>query len=121
MILIVDDHREIGRAVVLMLKSQRYEAECVTGGQQAIDYLGGARPDLMFLDCNMPGVGGLEVLRHVRGDARLVDMPVVMHSAGASLQLRGDLERAGIQGWIAKDLSSSDEIVNFAQRYGVPT
>jgi len=120
MILVVDDCRDICGAVVRVLTAMRYAALGVTGGREAIDYLRDERPDLMLLDCNMPDVDGVEVLRHVRGDPRLAEMPVVMLSGDLRPALRAELERAGIQGWILKDHSSYDEIRDAALRYGVP-
>lgn len=56
-------------------------------GQEALDYLRGEgafagqvvkRPVLLLLDIKMPRVDGVEVLRQIRGDARLAMLPVIM-------------------------------------------
>ena len=120
MILVVDDHRDICTAVVGLLTVMRHDARCVTGGQEAIDYLRDATPDLVILDCSMPGVDGMGVLQHLRGDPRLAGVPVVMHSGDCRPETRADIERVGIQGWIVKDSSSYDEIVEAARRYDAP-
>jgi len=120
MILVVDDHGDTCYAVVRILRHLGYEALGVMSGQEAIDHLRDSEPELIILDCNMPCVDGLAVLRHVRADARLAEVPVVINSGDVQPELRADVERAGIQGWIVKATSSDwDEIVQFARMYGV--
>jgi CheY-like chemotaxis protein len=95
-----------------MLRHIGYEALGVMGGQEAIDHLRDAKPDLIILDCNMPCTDGLAV-RHVRADPRLADVPVVMNSGDIRPELRADVEQVGIQGWILKASSSDwDEIAH---------
>lgn len=58
--------------------------EVAREGQQALRMLtaaGSDLPDLMLLDLHMPRLGGLEVLRIVRGDPRLCHLPIVVISA----------------------------------------
>lgn len=52
------------------------------GGQEALDYLRrsppGLRPGLIYLDIEMPGLSGQEVLQAIKSDESLADIPVVM-------------------------------------------
>jgi CheY-like chemotaxis protein len=58
--------------------------ECVvcSNGREALQKLETMRqlPDLIFMDVNMPGLTGVDCLRHLRSDERYKDIPVVMHS-----------------------------------------
>ncbi len=65
--------------------------EVATDGTEALDFLyrRGAfekapRPHLVLLDLNLPGIDGREVLRQVKGDPKLADIPVVMLSTSSA-------------------------------------
>lgn len=81
LILIVDDQIDSCRPMMLLMKHIGYEALCLTSGEQALAYLRTARPDLMILDVMMPGMDGMEVLRHIRADPQMGSLAVVMFSA----------------------------------------
>jgi CheY-like chemotaxis protein len=56
--------------------------EIVSDGAHAIEYLTAqAKPSLVLLDLNMPRVGGMEVLRWMRGESHLRDVPVAILSS----------------------------------------
>ena len=114
-VLIVDDHDDICRVMARLVRRSGHEAEYVTSGEAALDYLRAdnlAVPDLVILDIMMPRVDGLQVLRAVREDERTVSLPVVMFSAMSDARVR---ERALMTGasdyWVkgAMDLSQLDE------------
>ena len=75
-ILLVDDDELLRAAVPGLLGALGHRVETVDGGQAALDRLAqGANPDLVILDMNMPGMTGLETLRHIR--ARTAELPVL--------------------------------------------
>lgn len=64
---------------------------CVEDGEQALRYLrreqefeSAPRPDLVLLDLNLPRVSGLEVLEHIKRDAGLRSIPVVVLTTSAA-------------------------------------
>jgi len=62
------------------------ELHTVNNGEQALEYLQGSKngneqtpmPDLILLDLNMPGMGGQELLRHLKSDDELDIIPIVI-------------------------------------------
>lgn len=67
-----------------------HDLDVVTDGEEALRFLrgegeraGAARPDLVLLDLNLPRMSGLEVLRAMKEDPALVEIPVVVLTTSA--------------------------------------
>ena len=84
-VLLVED--DPGHAVLIRKSLKRTgfanEIRHVENGRQALDYLNnvadeGDRPALVLLDLNMPEMDGYTTLEHIRADARLRDLPVII-------------------------------------------
>jgi len=101
-ILVVDDHVDTCRVLVRLLRHLRHEGSCVHDGESALRYLQLHLPDLMILDVMMPGMDGMEVLRHVRGEARTATIPVVMFSAVTDAAFRDHAISKGATDYWAK-------------------
>ena len=56
----------------------------VDRGEQVIPALKFIRPDIIFLDFNLPGITGLECLRLIKADPTINDIPVIMVSTSSS-------------------------------------
>lgn len=65
-ILVVDDEPQIRRVLKATLAAQGYEVFAARTGEEGLEALREARPDLVLLDMNMPGMGGLETCREMR-------------------------------------------------------
>ncbi len=65
-ILVVDDDPQIRRAMRTTLTARGYEVADVRTGEEALDELRSSNYDLVLLDMNMPGIGGLETCRLIR-------------------------------------------------------
>ena len=75
-ILWVDDEIDMLQPYIIYLKGKGYEVVTASNGEDALDCLDEAVPDIVFLDENMPGMTGLETLQEMK---RLhPEMPVVM-------------------------------------------
>ena len=101
-ILVVDDHAEVAKALVALVREFGYEASAVYGGQQALERVHADPPSLLLLDLQMPGVSGFDVLKALRGDRRFAHLPVVVCSAASSPQVRDEVMRLGAQDFIPK-------------------
>ena len=81
MIWCVEDDASIRDIEVYALRSSGYEARGFADGDEFWRALGTERPELVVLDIMLPGVDGLELLRRMRGNAALRDIPVIMATA----------------------------------------
>ena len=74
-ILVVDDEPQIRRVLRSTLSTQGYVITEAKTGEEALESLRKERPDLVLLDMNMPGIGGVETCREIR---RASDAPIIM-------------------------------------------
>ncbi len=65
-ILVVDDEPQIRRIMRTTLTGAGYEVDDAKTGEEALEKLRDYHPDLVLLDMNMPGMGGLAVCREIR-------------------------------------------------------
>ena len=83
-ILVVDDEVDVAKSVEALLEARGYEVELAHDGVSVLDMLSeGALPDLVLLDLAMPELDGEEVLRRMRADRRLRELPVLLATASA--------------------------------------
>lgn len=80
-VLAVDDNATIRRAIAMRLGSKGFNVITAESGDQALAALDKHAFDLMLLDLKMPGMGGDEVLRHVRDRYSETELPVIMLAA----------------------------------------
>ena len=76
--LIVEDERDIAALFRHVLDVAGYHTEIAMNGREALMHLESARPDILLLDLNLPGVSGITVLEQMRADQRLMTVPVVV-------------------------------------------
>jgi len=65
-VLVVEDERSMRDLLALMLRKEGYAVETADGGVQATSRLAKDPFDLVITDVSMPGMTGLELLRHIR-------------------------------------------------------
>jgi two-component system KDP operon response regulator KdpE len=74
-ILIVDDAQQVRRVLRTALSSEGYTIYEASTGEEALDSIRASTPDVILLDVNMPGMGGLEACKEIR---RSLDVPILM-------------------------------------------
>ena len=80
-ILIVDDDENIAELISLYLTKECFDTKMVYNGEDALAAFDTYQPNLILLDLMLPGIDGMELLRRMRADAALSDIPVVMATA----------------------------------------
>jgi len=74
-ILVVDDEPQIRRVLRATLSGHGYVIREATTGEEAVEAVRKERPDLILLDVNMPGIGGIAAAREIR---EMCDAPIIM-------------------------------------------
>lgn len=104
-ILIVEDKATSRELLRTVLEQQGYKVEEAPDGEEALRMIRDQTPDLVLMDLQIPARDGYDVIREVRKDPRLRNVPVLAVTASA---MQGDRERvlaAGFTGYIAKPVS----------------
>ena len=83
-IVIVEDDESIREMLRYYFRSVGYEVGCFPSGEAYFETGGDLDPSLFILDIMLPGMDGLEILRRLRADAHLSDVPVLMLTARTS-------------------------------------
>jgi DNA-binding NarL/FixJ family response regulator len=113
-IMIVDDHpvtREGLHAALDVEDGVEVVGEAGSG-EQAIENAGDLKPDVVFMDVRMPGMGGIEAARAIRQASP--DTKVILVTVDESRASISEAIQAGVSGYLLKD-TSADELVNAAR------
>lgn len=78
-IMVVDDEENIRFLYKEELEDEGFSVELAKNGEEALEKLPDFKPDLITLDIKMPGMNGIEVLKHIREQDR--ELPIVLCSA----------------------------------------
>jgi DNA-binding NtrC family response regulator len=100
MILVVDDDPYIQEALGDRLESLGYGVARASDGKLALELIDHQDPQMVFLDIEMPGMKGLDVLREIRKRGK--DFPVVMITAYGSIDLAVEAMKEGAYDFIPK-------------------
>jgi CheY-like chemotaxis protein len=95
-ILMVDDEQDFTQPMSFWFKSKGYEVETATSGEAALKIVAENKPDIIFLDLNMPVMDGLETLKRIRQIDK--NIPVVIVSAYADPRKIKEIHPYGISG-----------------------
>jgi PAS domain S-box-containing protein len=114
-ILLADDNADM-RAYVRDLLSPVYAVEAVADGQLALEAARRERPDLVLSDIMMPRLDGLGLLRALRSDESLGDVPVILLSARAGEEARVEGLDAGADDYLLKPFSARELLARVGAR-----
>jgi two-component system chemotaxis response regulator CheY len=105
-IMIVDDSATMLMSLRTTLEMNGYKVESAGDGQAAADRLSaGSRPDLIITDINMPRMGGLDLIRHVRGLPGFRFTPILTLTTESQTSVRDEGRRLGATGWLVKPVA----------------
>ncbi len=114
-ILLVDDHPLMrqGLAMTLGAEPDLEIAAQASDAEEALDLYDDLAPDFAIVDISLPGMNGLELLKHLL--ARSPDLPVLVVSRHDEELYAERAVRAGARGYVSK-LQAGDEIVGAVRR-----
>jgi CheY-like chemotaxis protein len=105
-ILIVDDDPAIRKLIATTLEDvSGYRLEEAANGAQAVERAVEARPEIVFLDVDMPQVNGIEACRRLRSDPATAGATIVMLTGAAGQEAERGALAAGANLFLTKPFS----------------
>jgi CheY-like chemotaxis protein len=106
-LIIEDDSRSI-QLLELILGSEGYGVTVARRGDEGLALMRSRRFDLLVLDLMLPGMDGFEILRQVRADPQLADVPVIISSARAQAASKRQAAELGATAYLTKPYRKAD-------------
>lgn len=111
-ILVVDDDMRNIFAVSAILESFEMEIETACNGKEALTFIQEeGTPDIVLMDIMMPEMDGYEATRHIRGEMKLTELPIIAVTAKAMQEDRAKCLEAGATAYLPKPIDT-DRLIN---------
>ena len=105
-ILIVDDEADFIQMLRLRLEDEGYAVESATDGQEGLIKARNFKPDVILLDVLMPGKDGYTMLRELRLDGDVRDVPVIVTTAKSGMSDLFKME--GVSDYLVKPFDDGE-------------
>jgi chemosensory pili system protein ChpA (sensor histidine kinase/response regulator) len=103
LVMVVDDSLTVRRVSQRFLEREGYRVLLAKDGLDAMEQLAREElPDMVLSDIEMPRMDGFDLVRNIRADQRLKDLPVVMITSRIAEKHRDYAEALGVQGYLGK-------------------
>lgn len=99
-LLILEDNRSLSEWLARLLRRENYVVDCVPDGETIIEGVDLAPYDLAIVDLGLPGIGGIEVVRHIRRAKHM--LPILILTAEDALKSRVEGLNAGADDYVTK-------------------
>jgi len=109
-ILIAEDEPSILESLDFILRRAGYSIGAVTDGDAVLDAVRRLSPRLLVLDVMLPKRSGFDVLKQIRANLELRDMPVLILTAKGQQQDRRTAEELGADGFVTKPYANADVV-----------
>ncbi|NLF50443.1 MAG: response regulator [Leptolinea sp.] len=111
-ILIVDDDLETLRLVGLILERGGYQIAAASSGQQALTMAHSESPNLIILDIMMPEMDGYQVMKNIRQDPAISNIPVLMFTAKAGIEDKITGYETGVDDYLTKPIHPAELVAH---------
>jgi CheY-like chemotaxis protein len=116
---VVDDNAD-NRLIIRTILEDQYEILEFSSGIEAIEGFRNNKPDVVILDISLPEMDGTEILRRIRDDSQLNDLPVIALTAHAMVGDREKYLAAGFNDYVAKPILDMSVLFSTIQRWENP-
>lgn len=112
MIFIVDDDEAVRQSLSLLFSSESMESQSFANAREFLDRCRPSNSDCLIVDVDLPGMDGIELLRHLRGQG--LKLPVFVVTGYASTFMHQWAREAGATAFLEKPVNA-DHIVSLVR------
>jgi len=116
LILLAEDNEANIMTISSYLQARGYRVGLARTGQEAILQVQSIKPDLILMDVQMPGLDGLEVIKQIRHDLNLINLPIIALTALAMPSDRDRCFEAGASDYLSKPIKLK-QLVDMIQQW----
>ncbi len=110
-IVLIEDDEGITRLIKFKLEKEGYEVKSFLNGEKVIEYLVRSKPALIISDVMMPVIDGLTLLKEIKADPRVSNIPVIMLSTHSHESAVLECLRAGAADYVTKPFSTTELVL----------
>ncbi len=119
LVLVVDESLTVRRITQRLLEREGYRVAVAKDGLDGLDKLAAERPAVLLTDIEMPRMDGFDLVRNMRADARVADLPVIMITSRIAQKHRDYAAELGVDHYLGKPYAE-DELLGLVARYARP-
>lgn len=116
LVLVVDDSITVRRVTQRLLKREGYRVALANDGLQALERLQEEKPAVVLSDIEMPRMDGFDLVRNIRADDRLRDLPIIMITSRIAEKHREHAKDLGVDHYLGKPYSE-DQLLDLVRGY----
>jgi len=116
LVLVVDDSLTVRRVTQRLLAREGYRVILAKDGLEALESLAQERPAVVLSDIEMPRMDGFDLVRHIRADAKLAGLPVIMITSRIAQKHRDVATELGVNHYLGKPYRE-EELLALVGRY----
>ena len=120
LVLVVDDSLTVRRVTQRLLVREGYRVALAKDGLEALEKLAEELPAVVLSDIEMPRMDGFDLVRNLRADARLRDLPVIMITSRIAQKHRDHAAELGVDHYLGKPYSEEDLLALVARYAAAP-
>ena len=115
LVMVVDDSLTVRRVTQRLLQREGYRVVLAKDGLDALERLAEAIPAIVLSDIEMPRMDGFDLVRNMRADARLRELPVIMITSRIAQKHRDYAAELGVDHYLGKPYSEEDLLALIAR------
>jgi chemosensory pili system protein ChpA (sensor histidine kinase/response regulator) len=116
LVMVVDDSITVRRVTQRLLQREGFRVVLAADGLQALERLQDELPSVVLSDIEMPRMDGFDLVRNIRGDARLAKLPIVMITSRIAEKHREHAKELGVDHYLGKPYAE-DELISLVRHY----
>jgi chemosensory pili system protein ChpA (sensor histidine kinase/response regulator) len=116
LVLVVDDSITVRRVTQRLLKREGFRVALASDGLHALELLQVEKPSVVLTDIEMPRMDGFDLVRNIRGDARLQDLPIIMITSRIAEKHREYARALNVDHYLGKPYPE-DELIALVRGY----